>query len=340
MDYQNKYYKYKAKYFFLKAGEEEEQPNGVDEEQPNGIDEEQNVLDLGDDFYPTLNAETNDYYYLIGGGNEIQSGHRYSNLQDDPGTGHPFLNDFIEGPQQFTSNNLEEAIELFKTYPDKDHFGVSLSICFLNQDTGDIYRAYALLAYNSSLCSEYHSIRRTGLPQSFETELQVVEDRLDLDAKPNVENLGDDFYPILNAEINPYIYLIGGGNEIQSGHRYANLQDESGDHPFINDFIEGPQSFTARDLEEAIELFKTYPDKDDFGVSLSICFINLHKGIVESAYCLLAYDSSICGQYYSRRRTGLPQSFETDLQVVEDSLRLDTEPLPENLTLYVPEFII
>ena len=174
MDYQNKYYKYKAKYFFLKAGEEEE--------------EEPNEENLGDDFYPRLNSETNPYIYLIGGGNEIKTGHRYANLQDESGY-HPFINDFIEGPQSFTTRELEEAIELFKRYPDKDEFGVSLSICFINQDTGNVDSAYCLLAYHNRLCSSYHSRRRPGLPLSFENDILVVKNRVDVDVQPLPEDL-------------------------------------------------------------------------------------------------------------------------------------------------------
>ena len=163
MDYQSKYYKYKAKYFFLKAGANREKPN------------EEN---LGDDFYPRLNSETNPYIYLIGGGNEIKKRHRYTNLQNDPGSGHPFINDFLEGPQSFTTRDLEEAIELFKRYPDKDEFGVSLSICFIDLDNDIIDNAYCLLAYDSHLCSNQYYIDQE------DNDLQVVEDKVSLDAEP------------------------------------------------------------------------------------------------------------------------------------------------------------
>lgn len=153
--------------------------------------------------------------------------------------------------------------------------------------------------------------------------------------QPNEENLGQHFFPRLNSETKPYIYLIGGGNEIKKRHRYANLQNDPGSgHPFINDFLEGPQSFTSRNLEEAIILFKKYPDKNDFGVSLSICFIDLDNNIIDSAYCLLAYNSQEChNQYYIDLE-------DNDLQVVEDKVSLDAEPLPVDLNITVPEFTV
>lgn len=157
--------------------------------------------------------------------------------------------------------------------------------------------------------------------------------------EPYLENLGEQFYPTLNSETTPYLYLIGGGNEIQKNHRYTNLQDDlEGEHQFINDFLEGPQFFTTRNLEEAIELFKQYPDKDDFGVSLSICFIHPNNLIVERAYCLLAYHYSQCSRYHSRTRPGLPLSFQNDIGEVEDRVRPEGQPLREDLTLSVPEF--
>ena len=78
----------------------------------------------------------------------------------------------------------------------------------------------------------------------------------------------NEFYNQLNNEKQPYVFLIGEGNDLVPDNIYTELQDDmDGTNPFVNSFINVHSQ--SRDLEDALKLFKGKIENDQiFGERL------------------------------------------------------------------------
>ena len=191
-----------------------------------------------------------------------------------------------------------------------------------------VYKAYCLLAidenelhFNNINQSINNIYQRIGLEE--ENAYEMAHD-LEI---PSFKVL-PYFYQLLNNETNPYIYLIGGGNIIESNtiYNFSNPVEKS---KFVSQFKEEEQIYVET-LEDTLKLLET-TDSKKRGISLSVCFINEDTSWVEKAYCLLA----IKPNYY--KLDDIPSL----LNSIDIPSKISLNPdymLPDDLELDVPAF--